>query len=213
MRRWILTSWKVPELRDLSDASTPGPGVTGLGIDLEYVARFAGSALAPSTAFARQVFSARERRAWNGPAAAASAFTAKEAIAKALGTGLCLRRGPGVPCRDIEVLVDLAARNVAVELRGAAAVQAARLGAEGGSAWCWCDGRVACTIAALFSGNGGSASLDAGLASVRRGIQGDRGIYETGLGLVSGTVPPTSPIRTRASAACGISPYFWRISA
>jgi len=213
MRRWILTSWKLPELRDPPDAPAPGAGVTGLGIDLEYVARFAGCARVPSTAFARQVFSARERSAWNGPAAAALAFTVKEAVAKALGTGLCLRRGPGVPCRDIEALVDLATRTIAVVLRGAAAARAARLGAEGGSAWCWCDATVACTIAALFGGSGDPAALDAGLARVLRGLQSDRRIYETGLGFVSGMVPPTSPIRTRASEACGISAYFWRTSA
>jgi phosphopantetheine--protein transferase-like protein len=148
--------------------------VAGLGIDIEYVARFAGCAHVPSTAFARQVFSARERSAWNGPAAAALAFTVKEAIAKALGTGLCLRRGPGVPCRDIEALVDLTTRSVAVELQGAAAARAARLGAWRGSAWCWCDANVACTIAALLGGNGDSASIDAGLARACDGLESDR---------------------------------------
>ncbi len=145
--------------------------MTGLGIDLEYVARFRGSARPEATAFARQVFSARERSAWNGPAAAAMAFTVKEAVAKALGTGLCLRRGPGVPCQDLAVLVDLTRRSIVVELQGAAAARAARIGAWRGSAWCWCDATVACTIAALLGGTGDSGRLEAGLARAWRGMK------------------------------------------
>ena len=146
----IYTSWTVPppRSREACDASGPENGargaVTGVGIDFEQVARFTGEAGGPSAAFISRVFGERERATYNGnPAAAALGFTAKEAIGKALGSGLCLRRGPGVPCQDIEVLVDLAARRVTVELHGAAAVRAARLEARRGLAWCWWDANLA----------------------------------------------------------------------
>ena len=99
------------------------------------------------------MFGERERATCNGNAAAAAlCFTAKEAIGKALGSGLCLRRGPGVPCQDIEVLVDLAARSVSVELHRAAAARAAWLEARFGLAWCWWDATVACTLAIMLDG-------------------------------------------------------------
>jgi phosphopantetheine--protein transferase-like protein len=176
---WILTSWTlVPsESRDAWDASSLESGatraVTGLGIDLESVVRFAGIAFGPSTAFAKRVFGPRERSMWHGAAAAALCFTAKEAIAKALGSGLCLRRGPGVPCQDIEVLVDLTTPRVTVELHDAAAARAAEVRALRGSVWCWCDATVACTVAVLLGRALDSARIDSALAEARVELRSD----------------------------------------
>ena len=98
--------------------------VTGVGIDVEPVARFRGPGLGGSLAFRRRVLTRGEQRRCRGDAAGAAAcFTAKEAVAKALGVGLGFGRGPGVPCRDIEVAFARGARAV-VRLRGAAAALA-----------------------------------------------------------------------------------------
>ena len=113
-----------------------------------------------STPLARLGFSEGERAAWRGdPAAAALCFTAKEAISKAIGTGLRLgqERGPGVPCRDLEVLVDLGARRAAVQLSGEAAARAAELGADRGVLICRADGDTAAALAVLLR-RGASAS-------------------------------------------------------
>jgi len=179
VRPWILTSWTIvpPESRDAWDASHLESGatraVTGLGIDLESVARFAGIALGPSTAFAKRVFGPRERSIWHGAASAALCFTAKEAIAKALGSGLCLKHGPGVPCQDIEVLVDLTTPCVTVELHDAAAARAAQVRARCGSVWCWCDATVACTVAVLLGRTLDSARIDSALAKTWRVLRSD----------------------------------------
>ncbi len=158
--------------------------MTGLGIDLERVARFSGDALGCSPAFLSRVFGERERSAWHGdPAAAALCFTAKEAIAKALGTGLGLKRGPGVPCQDIEVLVDLAAPSITVDLHGAAAVRAASAGARGGLTRCWCDATIAYTVAVLHNGALDERSADARLAGALRDLcsrPGNRSSFERG---------------------------------
>lgn len=101
-----------------------GEIITGVGIDVEPVARFRGPGLGGSPAFRRRVLTQREQRRCRGDAAgAAVCFTAKEAVAKALGVGLGLGRGPGVPCRDIEVAFARGSRAV-VRLRGAAAALA-----------------------------------------------------------------------------------------
>lgn len=172
--------------------------VAGVGIDLERVERFAGEPPGPSPAFVKRVFGDAERAAWNGsPGAAALCFTAKEAIAKALGGGLRLERGPGVPCRDIEVLVDLGARSVAVRLRREAAERAAVLGARNGWIWCWYDATAACTVAVLL----GDARSAPGAGTP------ESASYGAGLAIDTAPVPPSSPSLTRASADCDSLPY------
>ena len=187
---WLVTSWTFSQpgwcdAWDVSGSQRRATGaVTGLGIDLERVARFADHALGRSPAFLSRVFGGRERSAWHGdPAAAALCFTAKEAIAKALGTGLSLKRGPVVPCQDIEVLVDLAAPSIAVDLHGAAAVRAASAGARGALTRCWCDATIACSVAVLHSGALDERSADARLAGALRDLSGrlrDRSSFRRG---------------------------------
>ncbi len=136
--------------------------LAGVGIDLEPVARFRRGGPGASEAFRRRVLTPGESRRCRGDAAAvARCFTAKEAVAKALGVGLSLGEAPGVRCLDIEV----AGRGGRVRLRGRAlalarargwgpdAVRVAWEGA-GGS-----DGSRVCAVAAVAAGGSPGRAL------------------------------------------------------
>jgi holo-[acyl-carrier protein] synthase len=75
--------------------------ITGIGIDIVKVERFEKFVNAPQDAFMQRVFTMRELEYLNGKAAQSIAgmFAAKEAVAKALGTGF-RKFEP----RDIEIL-------------------------------------------------------------------------------------------------------------
>ena len=75
-----------------------------LGIDLESIARFKLLAKPGGRAFFDRVYtSAEQASASDNPVLLALYFTAKEAVAKALGTGLGLNSAPAVSGKDIEI--------------------------------------------------------------------------------------------------------------
>ena len=102
------------------------PEVAGpheVGIDAIEPARIAALAARWGERFLARIFTPAERAlAGNRPNSLAARFAAKEAVAKALGTGL-----GAVAWREIEVLANERGRPVLV-LHGAAADRAARLG-------------------------------------------------------------------------------------
>lgn len=69
--------------------------IFGVGVDIVKIARFEDI----SDAFSRRVFTDREREYIKSPQNAAGLFAAKEAVAKALGTGF-----RNISPRDIEIL-------------------------------------------------------------------------------------------------------------
>jgi holo-[acyl-carrier protein] synthase len=102
--------------------------VRGLGIDAVEVERIRAVRERHGDRFLRKVFTDAERRhclAAADPAASlAGRFAAKEALLKALGTGL----GSGMRWKDVEIVAG--ARGIPrVVLHGAAAKRAAHLGA------------------------------------------------------------------------------------
>lgn len=95
--------------------------VVGVGVDVLDVARME-RALARTPALLTRVFTAGEVRACRGrPDRLAARFAAKEAVAKALGTGI-----RGFAFRDVEVVADPLGRPEVVLHGPAAAVAAAR---------------------------------------------------------------------------------------
>ena len=75
-----------------------------LGIDLESIARFKLVAKPGGRAFFDRVYtSAEQASASDNPVLLALYFTAKEAVAKALGTGLGLNSASAVSGKDIEI--------------------------------------------------------------------------------------------------------------
>ncbi|MCL1862761.1 MAG: holo-ACP synthase [Defluviitaleaceae bacterium] len=75
--------------------------IFGVGVDIVKVERFEKYVADPSCAFMQKIFTSREREYLSGKKAQSIAgiFAAKEAVAKALGTGFAGR----LP-RDIEIL-------------------------------------------------------------------------------------------------------------
>ncbi|WP_344357534.1 holo-ACP synthase [Streptomyces gobitricini] len=99
-----------------------------VGVDLVSVSRV-DRLLADNPAAERDIFTAREvgycAQKRNRPAHLAARFAAKEAVLKALGTGL----GPGMRWTDVEV-VNTPLGRPRVRLSGGAARRAARVGAS-----------------------------------------------------------------------------------
>lgn len=101
--------------------------IVGLGIDLTEVSRISEMVIEHGDHFVERCFTAREAdvgrggRRWAEHLAAR--FAAKEAVLKALGTGLT----GGISWTDIEIVVEATGRPTVV-LRGAAAARAATLG-------------------------------------------------------------------------------------
>lgn len=105
----------------LGDADGAGP--CEVGIDAVEPARLARTIARWDERFLSRVFTPAERALCQGRVTSLAArFAAKEAVAKALGTGVGL-----VAWRDIEVLANERGRPV-LFLHGAAAERAARLG-------------------------------------------------------------------------------------
>ena len=99
------------------------------GIDLIEISRIAASVRKHGERFLAHVYTPRELAYCDGRVSALAArFAAKEAAAKALGTGLIgLGGGDGVRWTDIEVVSD-EARRPALRLHRGAAERAAALG-------------------------------------------------------------------------------------
>lgn len=100
-----------------------------VGLDLLDVGRFARACPGPACRFAQLVFTRRERRRYGAtPARLALCFSAKEAVAKALGTGLTIGAPPGVNAPCIEILAGPTERTARALLHGAAWAAARRQG-------------------------------------------------------------------------------------
>lgn len=101
----------------------------GVGTDLLAVSRIEAVLERTGERFVRRILTAAERELWQQRRGSANflakQFAAKEAIAKALGTGI----GAGVSFQQMEVLRS-AAGAPEVRLSGAAAAHLARLGGE-----------------------------------------------------------------------------------
>lgn len=91
-----------------------------VGIDIVRIEQFSqlSSGWAP---FYRRVYTATERTAFGkDPVLLALCLTAKEAVAKVLGTGLSLGAGEEVDCTEIEVTCDAGGQYPSVRLSGSA---------------------------------------------------------------------------------------------
>ncbi|MCE9610861.1 MAG: holo-ACP synthase [Chthoniobacter sp.] len=101
--------------------------VVGLGVDIVETSRLAASVLRYGEAFLDRVFLESERSYCDAIAVPercyAARFAAKEAVAKALGTGI----GAELGWRDIEIL-RLTSGAPAIQLHGTGAETATRLG-------------------------------------------------------------------------------------
>lgn len=98
------------------------------GVDLVEIDRVQASALRFGERFLRRVFTPEELAICGGrPASLAARFAAKEAVAKALGTGIwrC-----GIEWTDIEILRDEETREPLLVLHRAAAKRSDQIGAK-----------------------------------------------------------------------------------
>jgi holo-[acyl-carrier protein] synthase len=96
------------------------------GVDLIEISRVWTAKVRHGERFLQRVFTARELAQCQGRAESlAGRFAAKEAAAKALGTGLCR---DGIGWTDIEIGRDEASGAPTLYLHGAAAARAQRLG-------------------------------------------------------------------------------------
>lgn len=97
-----------------------------LGIDLEPIARFGLATKPGGRAFLDRVYTPPERASVGGnPLLLGLYFTAKEAVAKALGTGFGLDPAAAVSCHDIEIRWAPGQERPTVALRRRAAARAA----------------------------------------------------------------------------------------
>lgn len=98
--------------------------IAGVGCDIIEIPRIAAAIEKP--AFLERCFTDAEREyiTSHGASSAAAAFAAKEAVSKALGTGIS-----GFGMRDIEILHELNGKPYAV-LHGGAAALAEKIGAR-----------------------------------------------------------------------------------
>ena len=112
-----------PPLPDTAFWHPDAAGPCEVGIDAIEPARIAALAARWGERFLGRVYTPAERAVCRGrPASLAARFAAKEAVSKALGTGV-----GAVAWRDIEILASPQGRPVLV-LHGAAAARAAALG-------------------------------------------------------------------------------------
>jgi phosphopantetheine--protein transferase-like protein len=120
-----------------------------IGIDAVGVGRFARICPGPDCHFAQVVFTVGERRRYGtDPAQLALCFSAKEAVGKALGTGLTVGPPPGVPAACIEVVVGPATPSPSIVLHGQAWAAARKQGFRSVDiAWARCgDLAISCAI-------------------------------------------------------------------
>jgi holo-[acyl-carrier protein] synthase len=102
--------------------------MVGIGVDLERIDRFAKFREEGWAAFLRSVYTPGERvRFGMNPLRLALCFTAKEAVSKALGTGLHLSHPDAVRCTDIEIECPKITDEPRVALKGKALEVADRL--------------------------------------------------------------------------------------
>ena len=103
--------------------------IVGVGVDLMSVERFAKSIAQYGERILERVFTGGEReycrRMRNSAEHFAARFAAKEAVSKALGTGVCR----GVGWKEIEVVRERSGRPT-IKLTGGGAEAAARIGAD-----------------------------------------------------------------------------------
>ena len=120
-----------------------------VGIDLECIDRFALVLKPGGEAFYQRVYTPSERMTFGRSLELlALAFTAKEAVAKVLGTGLSPDTAHGVTGQEIEIyLASPPDQHLAVVFRGKAQGVASRLGLSE-VLLCWArNRRLACTVA------------------------------------------------------------------
>jgi holo-[acyl-carrier protein] synthase len=135
-----------------------------LGIDLESIERFTLITRPGGHAFFDRVYTSGEQAsAGSNPVLLALYYTAKEAVAKALGTGLHPSAAARVSGRDIEIHWTPGEKRPTVALRRAAAVRAESMHLSE-VVVCWeHTPRVACAIAVGPDCPGLLASLAAAL--------------------------------------------------
>jgi phosphopantetheine--protein transferase-like protein len=125
-----------------------------IGIDLERIERFSFYGRPDRQAFYRRVYTPAEQAAFGLDAVQlALCFTAKEAVSKALGTGLTLGEPGSVSCLDIEISCLSGSIQPKVSLSGRAALVAHQLSLTEMVA-CWYHDRgfaCACAIATSSS--------------------------------------------------------------
>ncbi len=160
--------------RSLTVAGPDAP-VRGLGIDLESIERFNLVMRPGGRAFFERVYTSGEQASAGGnPVLLALYYTAKEAVAKALGTGLDVRGAAPVSGRDIEIHWTPGHKRPTVALwRGAAArAQSMHLSDV---VVCWeHTPRVACAIAVGSDCPALLATLTAALRQALAAFRGSR---------------------------------------
>lgn len=126
----------------------PDAPVGCVGIDLESIERFNLVTKPGGRAFFERVYTSGERASARGnPVLLALYYTAKEAVAKALGTGLDLSGAARVSGRDIEIHWTPGQERPSVALWGGAAARAQSMHLPDLTV-CWeHTRRVACAIA------------------------------------------------------------------
>jgi holo-[acyl-carrier protein] synthase len=126
----------------------PDTPIGGLGIDLESVERFNLVTKPGGRAFFERVYTPAEQRSAGGdPVLLALYYTAKEAVAKALGAGLDLSGAARVSGRDIEIHWTPGENRPTVALWRSAAARAESMHLSDVGV-CWeHTPRVACSIA------------------------------------------------------------------
>jgi holo-[acyl-carrier protein] synthase len=138
-----------------------GTGKVQCGVDLVEIARISRAVERWGQRFLRRVWTERELALCRGrlPELAAR-FAAKEAVSKALGTGMA----DGITWLDIEVLSDLSGKPV-LYLHGEARRRAARLGLDSWAISLSHSAHLACAFVVALSGDP-PAIADTGISSI-----------------------------------------------
>lgn len=119
-----------------------------VGIDLERIERFAFVQKPGGDAFYRRVYTLAEQLAFGRePVLLALCYTAKEAVSKALGTGMLPSTPKSVSCLDIEILYNCELDQPLVTLKGEAQVVARQLNLSEIMLYWHHNRRLACAIA------------------------------------------------------------------
>jgi len=123
-----------------------------VGVDLERIERFTFVQKQRGESFYRKVFTPSEQAACLlNPLRLALWFTAKEAVAKALKTGLALGQPNAVCCTDIEIACQYGIDDPQVTLRGKAIEEARQRGMGAVLLRWYHNGSLACSLAGCVS--------------------------------------------------------------